>query len=471
MPHELTPAEQRHLEIIFRGVRHTLLNRRLYRKRKEGGIQEVTWRRTILLNNLGVVAFEVDVQRLPVRIEQLLDPQVAHQMQASLSGRRVKVTNSRGLLFGVRLEPDPPTPKVHLPRRVPLDLNARPVPHGPGQAGGAYRIPIGQGANGSVWRSLLETGHILVGGESGSGKSTWLNAALAALLAAHTPQELQVALVDPKEVEFQAYRGVPHLFAPVATEVDDASTLTARLAGELDRRRALFSRAGVKNLPGYNRRAGDRLPLILLVVDEVTDIALAAGLKSPFYTDLIRLASKGRAFGLAILLATQNPKAEVLNTLIRGNMSTRISFRVATAEHSRVILGESGAQELPRTIRGRLVARLDRGLETLQGFYITEQAIAKLTGRLRGHRPALLTDLEDELVRHAMAHLDGKFHIHKLAAAFKGRIGMKRIWRLAKRWELRGWLIPGQSRADGRRVSDELLSLLAERSPLGSEEG
>jgi len=471
MRHELNPAEQRHLEGIFRGVRHTLLNRGLYRQRKDGGIQEVAWKRTILLNDLGIVAFEVDVQRLPVKIEQLLNPEVAHQMQASLSGRRVKVTNSRGLLFAVKLEPDLPKPKVRLPRRVPLDLDAPPLQKGPGQAQGAYLIPIGQGTDGPVWHSLIETGHILVGGESGSGKSTWLNAALAALLATHPPQELQVALLDPKEVEFQAYRGVPHLFAPLATEVDDASCLTARLTAELDRRRGLFSRAGAKSLLRYNQRTGERLPLILLIVDEVTDIALATGLKSPFYTDLIRLTSKGRAFGLGILLATQNPKAEVLNTLIRGNMSTRISFRVATAEHSRVILGESGAQTLPRTIRGRLMARLDSKLDVLQGFYITDKEIAQLTAGLRGSQPSPLTELEEEMVRYAMSHLAGKFHIHKLAAAFKGQIGMKRIWKLAKSWELRGWLIPGPSRADGRRVSDELLSLLPGPSSRQPEEG
>jgi len=456
----LSGTERRHLEQIFRSLRHTLLNRGLYRHRKDGGVQEVAWRRTLLFPELGVVAFEVDVQRLPVKIERLLDPEVAHQMQASLGGRQVKVTNSRGLFFGVRLEPDPPKPKTRLPRRVPLDLDARPP--------GKYLVPIGQAAERPVWRSLLSTGHILVGGESGSGKSTWLNAALAALLAAHTPQELQVAIVDPKEVEFQACRRVPHLFAPVAAEVDEASVLTARLMAELDRRRALFSRAGAKNLARYNQRADDlstgpKLPLICLIVDEVTDIALAAGLKSPFYADLIRLSSKGRAFGLVTVLATQNPKAEVLNTLIRGNMSTRIAFRVATAEHSRVILGRGGAQELPRTVRGRLMARLDREPETLQGFYITDEEIERLMAKLRNGQPSVLTELEEALVRHALEHLGGKFHIHKLAAAFKGQMGMKRIWRLAKNWELRGWLIPGRSRADGRRVSEELVNLLAPR--------
>jgi len=460
---DLNTGQKRHLENIFRGVRHTLLNRGLYRRLKNGGVQEVAWKRTILLHHLGIVAFEVDVQRLPVKIEQLLNPEVAHQIQASLNGRQVRVTNSRGLIFGVKLEPDPARPKIRLPQRVHLNLETRPE--------GIYFIPIGQGAGGHLWHSLLETGHILVGGESGSGKSTWLNTALASLLAGHTSQELQIAIVDPKAVEFQAYQGVPHLFRPIATEVDEASLLTAHLLAEIDRRQALFRHAGAKNLSRYNKSVQDRLPLILLIVDEVTDIALQAGLKSPFYTDLIRLVSKGRAFGLVVILATQNPKAEVLNTLIRGNMSTRIAFRVATAEHSRVILGSGGAQKLSRTIQGRLMVQLDREEEILQGFYITDEEIEQLTCQLQHSRPAILTQLEEEMVRYAMVYLEGKFHIHKLAEAFKGRIGMKRVWKLAKNWELRGWLISGPSRADGRRVSDELLGLLTPSPPLDSGEG
>lgn len=370
----LLVSKVRCLEMLFRGVRHTLLNRGLYGKR-DGGIQEVLWKRTILLDDLGVVAFEVDVGRLPVKIERLQDPGVAHQIQTSLGGRRVKITNSQGLLFGVALEPGVPRPVMPLPRRVVLDLNSRPA--------GRYLVPIGQGSHGPVWRSLLETGHILVGGESGSGKSTWLRAILVALLSAHSSEELQVALVDPKQVEFQVYKGLPHLLAPVATEAAEASALTARLLAELDRRRARFAGVGARNLVNYRHLTGELLPLVLLVVDEVTDIALEAGLKSPFYKDLIRLVSKGRAFGLVVVLATQNPKAEVLNTLIRGNMSTRIAFRVMTANHSRTILGMSGAEKIPRSVRGQLVARLDQELENLQGFDIIDAQIRTLTCRLQ----------------------------------------------------------------------------------------
>jgi hypothetical protein len=365
----LTANETRHLEMLFRGVRHTLLNRGLYGKH-DGTIQEVPWKQTILLDDLGIVAFEVDVGQLPVRIERLLNPEVAHQMQACLGGRRVRVTNSQGLLFGVALEPEETRRPMRLPRQIAMDLDSQPD--------GKYLIPVGQGTCGPVWRSLLETGHILVGGESGSGKSTWLHVMLTALLSAHSPDELQLALIDPKQVEFQLYQGLPHLLAPIATEAEEAPKVTARLSDELDRRRVLFAGVGARNLVNYHHLTGDPLPLLLLVVDEVTDIALEAGLKSAFYKDLIRLVSKGRAFGLAVVLATQNPKAEVLNTLIRGNMSTRIAFRVATSNHSRTILGTSGAEKIPRAVRGRLVARLDQDLVDLQGFDITDNQIRSL---------------------------------------------------------------------------------------------
>jgi energy-coupling factor transporter ATP-binding protein EcfA2 len=431
---DISPATKRHCETLFRGLRHTLLNRGLYRPCKDGDFQEVAWKRAILLPDLGVVAFEVDTLRLPVRIEQLLDPDVAHQIQATLNGRQVRVTNSRGLVFGVKLEPEEPKPKVRLPRRVLLDLDTRPE--------GTYIFPVGFGAVGPVWRSLLKTGHLLVGGETGSGKSTFLHAMLVALLHHHPPDELQVVIVDPKEVEFQAYRGLPHLFAPIATEVAEAAALTARLLAEMDRRRALFAHTGAKDLTAYNRHSSAPLPLLLLIVDEVTDIALQAGLKSDFYKDLIRLTSKGRAFGLVVVLATQNPKAEVLNTLIRGNLSTRVAFRVAAADHSRIILGISGAQELPRTVRGRMLARLDGQPVTLQGFYVS--------------------DLHRRLVQHAQQHLDGRFVIDKLWKAFGGEVGRDALMALARRWERVGWLAPQPNPAEARRVTDSLLELALE---------
>ena len=126
MQEQPPPARRRHLEFIFRGLRHTLLNRGLYRKLKHGGIQKVAWKRTFLVSELGVVAFEVDVQRLSVKIEHLLEPEVSHQIQACLGGRKVWPVNSSSLVFCIKLEPEEPKERVRLPRRVPLDLDARP---------------------------------------------------------------------------------------------------------------------------------------------------------------------------------------------------------------------------------------------------------------------------------------------------------------------------------------------------------
>ncbi len=416
---------------------------------KSGALIEVSYRQLGLVGTrYGLL--EVDVQRLPprVRIDRLSQPETLHHLTAVV-GKPVYVLNTTGLTYCVELQPGSVR---RLPRRAPLDLEARPQ--------GPYMIPIGQGPDGAEWRSLLETSHILVGGESRSGKSTWLNAVLIALLATHAPSELLLALVDPKGVEFTPYEGIPHLVRPVALTPSAASAVTSALVTEMDRRRDLFAGVYARNLAAYNERARsggeDALPLILVVIDEVTDIALQCGLRSTFYHNLIRLSSKGAAFGLILVLATQNPKAEVLSTLIRGNLSTRIAFRVSSAAHSRTILGRSGAEQLPRTVRGRLLARLDQALTPLQGFYVEDEAILALAGRwAEGQTPAL-TPLERALVAYAVQELDGAFPIGRLYEQFRGQISHRQLVKLGQRWEGSGWLTPPPSATEARQVTPAL---------------
>ena len=413
----------------------------------------------ISFRQLGVVSdqygvLEVDVQRLPPRVSiaKLTHPDTIHHLKAVV-GKPVHKLNTTGLTYCIELQPGP---NQRLPTRVSLDLSVRPS--------GAYMIPIGQNKDGAEWRSLLETSHILVGGESRSGKSTWLNAMLVALLATYTPQELQLALIDPKGVEFTPFDGIPHLVKPVATVPRTATEVTSWLVTEMDHRRDLFAGVFARNLTTYNQRmarAGElTLPLIVVVIDEVSDIALQAGLKSTFYKNLIRLSSKGAAFGLVLVLATQNPKAEVLNTLIRGNLSTRIAFRVTSSEHSRTILGCSGAQLLPRTIRGRMVARLESALVEMQGFYVSDEAVLALTRRWAEANGATLLPIERELVIYAQEQLDGAFPIRGLYEQFKGQISHRQLVKLGQRWEHNGWLSPPASVVDARRVTEELLHMV-----------
>ena len=416
---------------------------------KRGDLIEISYRQLGLVGD-AYGLLEIDVQRLPprVRIDKLVDRETLHHLTAVV-GKPVHKLNTTGLTYCVELKP---APKQRLPQAIPLDLEARPA--------GSYMVPIGQGLDGAEWRSLLDTSHILVGGESRSGKSTWLNAMLVALLAAHTPGELRLALIDPKGVEFTPYRDVPHLVRPIAITPLTASAVTGWLVDEMDRRRDLFAGVFARNLTSYNERTtksgGQPLPLVLLVIDEVSDIALQCGLRSPFYRNLIRLSSKGAAFGLILVLATQNPKAEVINTLIRGNLSTRIAFRVTSIEHSRTILGRGGAQRLPRTIRGRMVARLDHALTQLQGYNVTDEAVLALTRRWAEAGGPRLTPTERDLVAHALEKLGSQFPIGRLYRQFKGRISHRQLVKLGQRWEHRGWLTPQPSPTQARRVTPEL---------------
>ena len=419
---------------------------------KNGDLIEISYRQLgVVHDQYGVL--EVDVHRLPPRVSigKLVHPETIHHLTAVV-GKPVHKLNTTGLSYCIELQP---RPKQHLPRNVPLDLGARPV--------GAYMIPIGQGKEQAEWRSVLETSHILVGGESRSGKSTWLNAMLVALLATYTPDELKLALVDPKGVEFTPFDGLPHLIKPVAITPRDASAVTSWLVTEMERRRELFAGVFARNLKAYNERVsnidGQTLPLILIVIDEVSDIALQAGLRSLFYRNLIRLSSKGAAFGMVMVLATQNPKAEVLNTLIRGNMSTRIAFRVSSPEHSRTILGQGGAQGLPRTIRGRMMARLDESLVQLQGFYVSDEAVLALAQRWAASRGVWLAPVERALVRYAHKELHGAFPVGRLYEQFKGEISYRQLVKLARRWEHNGWLSPPASVVEARQVTDELWEL------------
>ncbi|MFL7808340.1 MAG: FtsK/SpoIIIE domain-containing protein [Anaerolineae bacterium] len=416
---------------------------------KSGDVIELSYRTLGLVGDVyGLL--EVDVQRLPprVRIDQLVHRETLHHLTAVV-GKPVYKLNTTGLTYCIDLQPQA---KQRLPQSMPLDLDARPQ--------GEYLIPIGYGREGGEWASLLHTSHILVGGESQSGKSTWLNAMLTSLLAAHTPNEVRLALIDPKGVEFAVYNGLPHLVRPVAVTPSTATAVTGWLANEMDRRRDLFSGVLARNLRSYNERvgadSGERLPLIVAVIDEVTDIALQCGITSTFYKNLIRLSSKGAAFGIVLVLATQNPKAEVLNTLIRGNLSTRIAFRVSSSEHSRTILGRPGAQRLPRTVRGRLLARLDASLVELQGYQVDEDTALKLVRRWTGNGAPQLNPVEMALVEYAVESMGGAFPIGRLYRAFKGQISHRQLIKLGQQWESRGWLTPPPSATESRRVTEEL---------------
>ncbi len=228
--------------------------------------------------------------------------------------------------------------------------------------------------------------HVLIAGQTGSGKSVCLNTFLASLLFRASPSEVKFILVDPKRVELTGYNSIPHLLTPVIVEPDKVLSALRWLVGEMDRRYKLFAQSGVRNIDGYNEMSGfQAMPYIVLVIDELADIMLFAPVE---VEDCItRLAQMSRATGIHMVLATQRPSVDVLTGLIKANVPHRIAFAVSSQVDSRVILDAYGAEKLlgkgdmlhlspeqarPKRIQGAFVS--DKDVNHLVSF-LKEQGV------------------------------------------------------------------------------------------------
>jgi S-DNA-T family DNA segregation ATPase FtsK/SpoIIIE len=218
-----------------------------------------------------------------------------------------------------------------------------------------------------VVADLARMPHLLVAGTTGSGKSVGINAMLISLLYKSDPSQVRLILIDPKMLEMSVYEGIPHLLAPVVTDMRQAGHALNWCVGEMERRYRLMSKMGVRNLAGYNAKIAEaekreelipnpfsltpdepeplqHLPIIVVVIDELADLMMVVGKK---IEELIaRLAQKARAAGIHLILATQRPSVDVITGLIKANIPTRISFQVSSKIDSRTILDQMGAEAL-----------------------------------------------------------------------------------------------------------------------------
>ena len=235
-------------------------------------------------------------------------------------------------------------------------------------APGRITLALGKDIAGKpVVADLAKMPHLLVAGTTGSGKSVAVNAMILSLLYKSEPREVRLILVDPKMLELSVYEGIPHLLAPVVTDMRLAPNALNWCVGEMERRYKLMSQLGVRNLGGYNQKVADarkagkplnhpqpaspetpepleEMPLIVVVVDELADLMMVTGKK---IEELIaRIAQKARAAGIHLILATQRPSVDVITGLIKANIPCRIAFQVASKVDSRTILDQMGAEAL-----------------------------------------------------------------------------------------------------------------------------
>jgi S-DNA-T family DNA segregation ATPase FtsK/SpoIIIE len=211
-------------------------------------------------------------------------------------------------------------------------------------------IPLGRDVNGRyVVGDLAKMPHLLIAGATGAGKSVCLNTIISTFLTTRSPDDLKLLMIDPKMVELTGYNGVPHLQAPVVTEMDKVVGALRLTLREMERRYTLFSKLGVRNLDGYRMKVADEagaepLPYLAVIIDELADLMMTA--PDEVETLLVRLAQMARATGIHLIIATQRPSVDVLTGLIKANVPSRIAFAVSSLTDSRVILDMPGAERL-----------------------------------------------------------------------------------------------------------------------------
>ena len=244
-------------------------------------------------------------------------------------------------------------------------------------------VILGKASGGeSVVVDLADMPHLLIAGATGSGKSVCINAIVSCLIMVKTPAEMRLLLVDPKRVELTAYNGIPHLLTPVVVETDRVVALLKGLIREMMIRYRRLEEVRVRNIDSYNKKVPERMPYIVVAVDELADLMMSASFDVE--QTLCRLAQLGRATGIHLIVATQRPSVDVVTGLIKANFPSRVSFGVTSHIDSRTILDTPGAEKLlgrgdmlylavdaPRPERAQGVYISDREIENLVRFWQT----------------------------------------------------------------------------------------------------
>lgn len=248
-----------------------------------------------------------------------------------------------------------------------------------------FRVPMILGRNilgQPMMLDVSKTPHLLIAGTTGSGKSVCINGLIVSILYTKSPKEVRLIMVDPKVVELQVYNRIPHLLTPVITEPKRVLKMLAWLVEEMERRYRVFSQIGTRNIEGFNANvhtlgyATEKMPYIVLIMDEFADLMTVIGKDIEGYVS--RLMAKARAAGIHVVMATQRPSSEVITGTIKNNIPSRISFAVSSAMNSRIILDESGAENLLGRGDMLYLANGSNSLSRIQGAFLSDEEVDKV---------------------------------------------------------------------------------------------
>ena len=242
-------------------------------------------------------------------------------------------------------------------------------------------IALGKSISGMpIIGDLTSMPHLLIAGTTGSGKSVCINTIIVSLLYKLSPDLCKFILIDPKMLELSTYEGIPHLLTPVITDAKKATSALAWTVKEMNSRYKLMSKVGVRNIDGYNSKHKLKMPYIVVVVDEMSDLMLVAGKEIENYIQ--KLSQMARAAGIHIIMATQRPSVDVITGTIKANFPTRISFQVSSKIDSRTILGEQGAEQLLGKGDMLFMSSANR-IVRIHGPFVSEQEIERVVNSIR----------------------------------------------------------------------------------------
>ncbi|MBQ6353106.1 MAG: DNA translocase FtsK, partial [Lentisphaeria bacterium] len=259
---------------------------------------------------------------------------------------------------------------------------------------GKADIPIALGKDVSgkpVVVDLAKAPHLLVAGATGTGKSVCTNTLIMSLLFRFSPDDLKLIMVDPKIVEFEEYRNLPHLLAPLINDSAKVPVALRWVANEMDRRYGVMAKVHVKKLSEFNHRPPDpepvydadgveippKMPYLVVVIDELADLMMTEA-KKDVETNITRIAQKGRAAGIHIVVATQRPSTNIITGVIKANLPTRFCFQVRSGVDSRVVIDSVGAEKLLGTGDMLLMLPSSMNIERVQGAFVPDSDIRKI---------------------------------------------------------------------------------------------
>ncbi len=284
----------------------------------------------------------------------------------------------------VSVIPGKNTVGIEIPNETREDVSLREILTNEKFKSKEIKLPIALGKNISgvpIVGDLTNMPHLLIAGTTGSGKSVCINTIIVSLLYKLNPDLCKFILIDPKMLELSTYEGIPHLLTPVITDAKKATSALAWTVKEMNNRYKLMSKVGVRNIDGYNVKHKLKMPYIVVVVDEMSDLMLVAGKEIENYIQ--KLSQMARAAGIHIIMATQRPSVDVITGTIKANFPTRISFQVSSKIDSRTILGEQGAEQLLGKGDMLFMSSANRIIR-IHGPYVSEQEIEKIANTLRG---------------------------------------------------------------------------------------